>query len=173
MKLQWLAGEPITRRYYFKCIIANEFKYYKKVKELYKEFNCSPIRTLLLPWIQVPLWITVSLALRTMSAYPVPFLETPLRCVPGFLYGGFGPWTDLHLPDPTWFFPLSISFTHLMNVHFASKFAVTETQKRLMNVMRILAVCMAPLVTQVPTSLAFYWLTSSIFSLFQNIYLRK
>jgi inner membrane protein COX18 len=88
----------------------------EKVRELYKTYGISPWATFLLPWVQMPLFVYMSLALRRMSAFPLPFMETPDRCDPGFIYGGLSLWTDIHLPDPTWLFPILVGATHLANV---------------------------------------------------------
>lgn len=37
------------------------------IREVYSNEGCHPLKVALLPWIQVPLWIIISLALRNMS----------------------------------------------------------------------------------------------------------
>lgn len=37
------------------------------VRGLYVRDNCHPLKEYILPWIQIPLWISMSLALRNMS----------------------------------------------------------------------------------------------------------
>jgi len=37
------------------------------VQNLYERDNCHPKKEYFLPWIQIPLWISMSLALRNMS----------------------------------------------------------------------------------------------------------
>lgn len=36
------------------------------VREQFEENNCHPKKDYILPWIQIPLWISMSLALRNM-----------------------------------------------------------------------------------------------------------
>lgn len=43
----------------------------KMAKQVYRKEGCHPLKVALLPWIQLPLWIILSLALRNMSgAFP-------------------------------------------------------------------------------------------------------
>ncbi|KAI9009134.1 membrane insertase OXA1/ALB3/YidC [Hyaloraphidium curvatum] len=148
-----------------------------KVEELYRTYDCHPRRTFLLPWVQLPFFLTMSLTLRYMSAFPLPFLETPDRCNPGFIYGGFSVWTDIHLPDPTWMFPLLIGATHLINVEvrtcvmFAGNM-VTRRQRMIINAFRVFAVASVPIATQIPVALCMFWLTSSSYSLLQSLAFR-
>jgi len=39
----------------------------KLQQQLFERDNCHPMREYILPWIQVPLWISMSLALRNMA----------------------------------------------------------------------------------------------------------
>jgi len=39
----------------------------RHVQNLYERDNCHPLKQFILPWIQVPLWISMSLALRNMT----------------------------------------------------------------------------------------------------------
>lgn len=42
------------------------------VRELYIRDNCHPFKEYIMPWVQIPLWISISLALRNMAgALPV------------------------------------------------------------------------------------------------------
>ena len=36
-------------------------------RELYSKEKCHPLKTFLLPWSQIPLWIVLSLAIRSLS----------------------------------------------------------------------------------------------------------
>ncbi|KAJ3103312.1 Cytochrome c oxidase assembly protein cox18, mitochondrial [Physocladia obscura] len=45
----------------------------EKASQLYKQYNCHPTTTFLLPWIQIPLFLSVSLAIRRLAGLPLPF----------------------------------------------------------------------------------------------------
>lgn len=46
-----------------------------KYKELYKLHKCHPLRATVPVLCQLPIWITLSLALRKMSGFAVPWME--------------------------------------------------------------------------------------------------
>ena len=55
-------------------IIINRYQFKKNLRriisELYVRDNCHPFKASLLIWVQIPLWISVSLALRNLSINP-------------------------------------------------------------------------------------------------------
>ncbi|KAJ3165371.1 Cytochrome c oxidase assembly protein cox18, mitochondrial [Geranomyces variabilis] len=146
--------------------------YNEKKSELYKKYDCHPLKTLLLPWVQIPLWVTVSLALRNMAAFPAPFLTTPESPVEGFTTGGTSWFVDLAAQDPTMIFPLSIGFLHWTNIELNR--SIVRASGRNDNVMvtgffRALVLLIIPVATQVPMALNLYWATSAAFSVAQNL----
>ncbi|KAJ3004545.1 Cytochrome c oxidase assembly protein cox18, mitochondrial [Thoreauomyces humboldtii] len=147
-------------------------QYKAKASSLYSLYRCHPLKTLLLPWTQIPLWITVSLSLRSMAAFPAPFLETPVAAVEGFATGGTSWFVDLAAQDPTMIFPLSIGFMHLCNIEL-NRSMVRATGRKdnllLTSFFRALSILIIPVATQVPMALNLYWATSAAFSLTQNL----
>ncbi|KAJ3403773.1 Cytochrome c oxidase assembly protein cox18, mitochondrial, partial [Chytridiales sp. JEL 0842] len=147
----------------------------KKAAELYKIHNCQPLYTFILPWAQLPLFVTVSFALRNMSGFPIPFLENVLEPVAGFHDGGVLWFLDLTQPDPTLVLPLVIGTLHLLNIEMNSSNvkALTASQSAIKLLFRTLAVLSIPIATQIPSALAIYWATSASFSLVQNALVRR
>jgi inner membrane protein COX18 len=91
--------------------------YRAKVKELYSANRCNPRVSFMLPWVQIPLFITVSLTIRGMAGYPLPFLGgSNLPIETGFAEGGTMWFTDLAAADPTWIMPIAVGATNLLNV---------------------------------------------------------
>ncbi|RUS22498.1 60Kd inner membrane protein-domain-containing protein [Endogone sp. FLAS-F59071] len=90
--------------------------YRAKIKQLYRENNCSPLRAFLLPWVQIPLFISMSLTIRGMAAYPLPWLSNPNLPVHGFTDGGLAWFVDLTQADSTWILPVAIGLTNLLNI---------------------------------------------------------
>jgi inner membrane protein COX18 len=92
-------------------------QYRAKVKELYSANRCNPRVSFLLPWFQIPLFITMSLTIRGMAGYPLPFLgDSSLPAEPGFAQGGTLWFIDLAASDPTWIMPIAVGATNLLNV---------------------------------------------------------
>lgn len=94
-----------------------ESKVRSKALEVYREHGYRPVKSLLLPLAQIPLWVTLSLTLRRLTASPLPFgLETLPAPIPALHDAGFLWFTDLTLPDSTWVFPLIVGSSYLLNV---------------------------------------------------------
>ncbi|KAJ3230895.1 Cytochrome c oxidase assembly protein cox18, mitochondrial [Chytriomyces hyalinus] len=45
----------------------------QKADALYAQNNCSPRATFILPWVQIPLFFSLSLAVRRLAGLPLPF----------------------------------------------------------------------------------------------------
>ncbi len=68
----------------------------KKLMDLYREHNCSPLKLALTPFVQIPIFISFFIALRRMAAAPVESMKT----------GGALWFTDLTQQDPYYVLPL-------------------------------------------------------------------
>jgi YidC/Oxa1 family membrane protein insertase len=71
-------------------------KYSQQAQQLFKDNNCHPAKSLLLPVFQAPVMISFFMALRGMAELPVP----------GFLDGGLAWFTDLSVKDPYYVLPV-------------------------------------------------------------------
>ncbi|XP_059699497.1 cytochrome c oxidase assembly protein COX18, mitochondrial isoform X1 [Haemorhous mexicanus] len=141
------------------------------VTELYVRDNCHPFKATLLLWVQVPMWVCVSLALRNCS---VGALGSAVQ--EQFSSGGTLWFTDLTAPDSTWILPVSLGLVNLLVVEiFASqaKMPVSRIQKFATNFFRAVSVVMVPIAATVPSCMALYWLSSSLVGLAHNLLLRS
>ncbi|KAI8614745.1 60Kd inner membrane protein-domain-containing protein [Chytriomyces sp. MP71] len=75
-----------------------------KADALYAMHNCSPRSTFILPWVQIPLFVTLSLAVRRLAGLPLPFTSS---LAPG------NPTTTIDLKAPT--SDISSTSDHNMN----------------------------------------------------------
>ncbi|KAI9239141.1 MAG: 60Kd inner membrane protein-domain-containing protein [Podila humilis] len=150
--------------------------YRAKVKELYSANRCNPRVSFLLPWVQIPLFITMSLTIRGMAGYPLPFLgESSLPMEPGFAEGGTLWFTDLAASDPTWIMPIAIGATNLLNVELnGMMMSKTPTRNQVIfrNIFRALAISMIPIAHEAPMAICLYWMSSGSYSVLQNIAFR-
>ncbi|KAG0006491.1 Cytochrome c oxidase assembly protein cox18, mitochondrial [Modicella reniformis] len=146
--------------------------YRAKVKELYSANRCNPRVSFLLPWVQIPLFITMSLTIRGMAGYPLPFLgESSLPVEPGFAEGGVLWFTDLAASDPMWIMPIAVGATNLLNVELNGlMMSKTPTRNQVIfrNFFRVLAVSMIPIAHEAPMAICLYWLSSGLYSVIQN-----
>lgn len=139
------------------------------VSELYIRDNCHPFKASILVLVQVPIWISLSLALRELSL-DSSALYTALAA------GGALWFRDLTVPDPTWIIPVSLGLSNLLLVELASlqqKPASGRFQKVLLYSFRALSLLMIPVSACVPTCMSLYWLCSSLVGLGHNMILRS
>jgi inner membrane protein COX18 len=77
---------------------------------------------MLLPYVQIPLFVSMSLTLRHLSAYPLPwFGKTAEMPALGLSEEGLGWVTDLTVSDPTMIVPVLIGAGNLVNVEVKKK----------------------------------------------------
>ncbi|XP_015226972.1 PREDICTED: mitochondrial inner membrane protein COX18 [Cyprinodon variegatus] len=138
------------------------------VSQLYIRDNCHPFKASLLVWIQLPLWISLSLALRNLSV-DQSALQRELAA------GGTLWFPDLTLPDSTWILPVCLGLTNLLIVEVFSlqRVGASRFQKLVLNGFRGFSVLMIPIAASVPSSMALYWLCSSLVGFSHNLLLRS
>ncbi|XP_072307539.1 cytochrome c oxidase assembly protein COX18, mitochondrial isoform X2 [Eucyclogobius newberryi] len=139
------------------------------VSELYVRDNCHPFKASILVLVQVPVWISLSLALRDIS------LDS--SAVYSALATGGALWfKDLTVPDPTWIIPFALGLTNLLLVELATlqqKPVPGRFQKFVFHSFRAVSLLMIPVSAYVPTCMSLYWLCSSLVGLGHNMVLRS
>ena len=82
-------------------------------KDLYAQEGCSPYRLAVLPWVQLPLWITLSFALRNMAGvFPGSSgVVNATLSTEGCLW-----FQDLAIPDSYYILPVVLVATNLCNI---------------------------------------------------------
>ncbi|CAG8624961.1 3686_t:CDS:2 [Rhizophagus irregularis] len=175
----------------------------KKRNGTYEEFQseltkkvankCFPIRNYLLPWVQIPLFISNSLTIRHMVDSTKSNSTIPENTIIGstsevdiitnitsvdnistdtLINGGILWFNDLTQTDPLYIFPLAIGLTNLLNIEIHSWFTKSQPSLRskiLKNLSRGLSILMIPVASQAPMAICLYWLSSSTFSIGQNL----
>ncbi|GAB1608497.1 cytochrome c oxidase assembly protein COX18, mitochondrial-like [Argonauta hians] len=147
----------------------------KLIRDLYIRDNCHPFKASLLVWIQIPMWFSLSFALRYMSDFTpgsnqaVNDLHQPGLATEGILW-----FPNMILPDSTWILPIALGLLNLsiiemyaLQVKNSSKFSKIVT-----NVVRVLSVIMIPIGASVPSCMCWYWTCSSLYGLLQNLVLK-
>lgn len=138
------------------------------VSQLYVRDNCHPFKASLLIWVQLPLWVCFSLALRNLSLGQSA-LQSELAA------GGALWFPDLTLPDSTWILPVCLGLTNLLIVEVFSlqRVAPSRFQRFATNAIRGFSVLMVPIAATVPSSMALYWFASSLVGFSHNLLLRS
>lgn len=143
------------------------------ISGLYVRDNCHPFKASLLIWIQIPMWVFVSLALRNFSIPTASFGVESVRMQ--LAEGGTLWFPDLTLPDSTWIIPISLGILNLLIVEIFAirKIELSRFQKYVTNFIRAVSVAMIPIAATVPSSMALYWFSSSCVGLAHNLLLRS
>lgn len=133
-------------------------KYQAKIQELWKKYDCHPIKSFGSILIQAPTFIGFFVALRHMA-----------EKVPTFAQGGTLWFTDLSIADPTYALPVACSLTFLATVELgvADGMQGQPNQKGMKLFMRGLSVALIPLTASMPSGVLMYWCSSNAFSLLQ------
>lgn len=142
------------------------------VSELYVRDNCHPFKASLLIWVQLPMWVCLSLALRNLS---MGMGHVSIGLQQELAAGGALWFSNLTLPDTTWIIPVSLGLINLLITEIFSlrKLEASKFQKYVTNFIRGLSLVMIPLAAAVPSSMALYWLSSSCVGLGHNLLLRS
>ncbi|XP_077332565.1 cytochrome c oxidase assembly protein COX18, mitochondrial isoform X2 [Lithobates pipiens] len=146
------------------------------VAELYVRDNCHPVKASLIMWIQIPMWIFVSLALRNFSFCTNESTTGSMRYYFHQLQEGGALWfPDLTVPDSTWILPISLGLINLLIVEIFSlrKTELSKFQRYLSNFIRAVSVVMIPIAASVPSCMALYWVSSSLVGLSHNLLLKS
>ncbi|XP_066576562.1 cytochrome c oxidase assembly protein COX18, mitochondrial isoform X2 [Amia ocellicauda] len=94
------------------------------VSELYVRDNCHPFKASLLIWVQIPMWVFLSLALRNMS---VGLTDSARVSLSEFAAGGVLWFPDLTVPDSTWIMPISVGLINLIIVESMALYWLTSS----------------------------------------------
>ncbi|KAI8049583.1 membrane insertase OXA1/ALB3/YidC, partial [Syncephalis plumigaleata] len=146
-------------------------QYKEKMRQLYWQHRCHPAMGLTLVAVQMPLFISMSLAVRRLCGLPVPWLEALATQEMAQPQAGGLWWTDLTATDPTLVLPVIIGLVHLANVELNTNKNKSPTvwQQRIRYILRGVSIASIPIATQLPTAVCIYWCTSAFYSLAQNV----
>lgn len=137
--------------------------------------NCHPLKTMIVIWGQIPLWIMQSVALRNLvSMMPNPNSFEAQLAFTQLTMGGFGWIPNLTEVDASYILPVVLGILNLAIIEIQVMSKVnppSRLQRYLTNFFRILSVGMVPIAATVPSALTLYWTASSAYGLTQNLVL--
>jgi YidC/Oxa1 family membrane protein insertase len=110
----------------------------QQVKALFLKHRVNPIRAVLLPLFQLPIFISVFTALNNINAY-----------LPGYVNGGDFWFVNLAAPDTYYIFPIVNALSFLMMVEMGADGMAMNQKKTFQWAMRGLSVVMIPLTMSV------------------------
>ena len=175
-------------------------RYTKKWREIVK-VRGIPFWKVSLSWLQLPIFLVVIETIRKMSGVGDGLLgllikrfkgsenvppdgavqdgaeSMPFAVEQSFADEGALWFPDLLVPDPQLILPFMLSGALFSNILFhemvARKASSTPSrgQRRIRNILKIVAFAIGPLTLQVPSAMLVYWISSSLCALSQNVFL--
>ncbi|QLQ80774.1 hypothetical protein HG537_0E01290 [Torulaspora globosa] len=159
----------------------------KRQKRLFAKYNVQMWKNFILPLVQIPLWVTLSMGIRTLTEKRL--LETNS----GELLNSIVPPTlDLSLPMDSlpMLVPLVLGSLALANVEYNGKTLTTtrasnagiilapndhsrasQAMTSILNMSRFGCIFMMGISSQAPLLLSLYWISSQLYSFTQNLVL--
>jgi len=131
------------------------------------------MKTMIVLWGQIPLWIFQSVALRNLVyMLPDPMSIEAQIVTTEMTIGGFGWIPNLTVVDNSYILPVTLGLINLAIIEVQAMSRTrppTRLQSIANNVFRGLSVVMVPVACTVPSALCVYWVASSSFGLAQNL----
>lgn len=141
--------------------IQKQQEYAKEMQRLFKKYDVNPLRALIIPFIQMPVFMSMFFALKKMPDIFPDELSS----------GGILWFTDLTAPDPYYALPIfsGVSFLAMMELSKKSMLASSPEQGQMMlNFFRGMAFIIVPVSMYFPTAVLCYWTVNNTFSLGQS-----
>lgn len=134
-------------------------RYSQEMMTFMKDKGVNPLKNMIVPFAQAPLFISFFIGLRQMANAPVESMKT----------GGLFWFTDLTIPDPYMLLPIITSCTMLATIEVGTdgaRLAATNMQT-MKYVLRALPFLILPFTINFPGAILTYWTFSNFISLAQ------
>lgn len=122
-----------------------------------KEKGVNPLKGLLVPLAQAPIFISMFMGLRQMVNAPVLSLTS----------GGILWFTDLTVHDPYFILPAITSLSLWATIELSTKANSAPTVAVVQKALRLLPIIILPVTMYFPAAILCYWTTSNVISLIQ------
>lgn len=135
-------------------------QYGAEMMALMKQNNFNPLKNMLVPFCQAPIFMSYFFGLRGMVNAPVESMQT----------GGLYWFTDLTMADPYFLLPLATCLTLLVNLELGvdgSRLGANPNGYLIKMGLRVLPVIMFPFIMNFSSAVVLYWTTSNVISLIQ------
>lgn len=134
-------------------------RYAQEMMTFMKEKGMNPLKNMLVPLAQAPLFISFFMGLRGMANCPVESMT----------YGGLGWFMDLTVPDQYFILPLITSATMWATIELGVDTGRLQAQNMQMMryFLRAIPLVMIPFTINFPGAILVYWCSSNFISLLQ------
>ncbi|KAJ8982667.1 hypothetical protein NQ317_017657, partial [Molorchus minor] len=139
-------------------------RYAQELMLFMKDKQLNPLKNMIVPLAQMPIFVSFFMALRQMANVPVDSLRT----------GGLFWFTDLTLPDQFYLLPIITSATLYATIELGTDSAKLSAQNMqiMKYVLRGLPLVILPFIVNFPGAILCYWVSSNFISLIQVSILR-
>lgn len=139
-------------------------RYSQELMMFMKEKQMNPFKNMLVPFAQMPIFISFFMGLRQMANVPVDSMRT----------GGLFWFTDLTMPDQFFALPVITSLTLWATIELGTDSARLNSQnlQTMKYVLRALPVVIIPFTLNFPGAILCYWASSNFISLAQVGFLK-
>jgi inner membrane protein COX18 len=154
---------------------------YKRQKRLFKSYGCQTWKMMLLPAVQIPLWVSFSYMFRNITGWTDFGNKSNIDM--SLTDEHFLHLYDLSVNDPYFVLPITLGVVALCNAEWNFKTAdlmqlTTRGKKNslrptafdvIITLSRSSLIFLTAVATQAPAALVMYWISSNSYSLIQNI----
>lgn len=131
----------------------------QELRMLYNEKNCSPLKSIVMPLLQMPIFITTFFAINGMVSAPVESFHT----------GGALWFIDLTTTDSYYLLPAIMSASLAVNIQMAmdQNMMANENAKIMRILMRLAPFISFPLTMHFNAAILCYWVTNNLLTILQ------
>lgn len=139
-------------------------RYTQELMAFMKEKQLNPLKSMIVPLAQAPLFISFFIGLRRMANAPVESMST----------GGALWFLDLTMPDPYYLLPIITSATFYLTIELGTDTARLSSQnmQTMKYVLRAMPLLIIPFTLNFPGAILTYWACSNFISLGQVGFLK-
>jgi YidC/Oxa1 family membrane protein insertase len=143
-----------------------QLQFSSQMKALFARYNVKPLRTIIAPAVQLPMFIGMFFGLKKMPGI-----------FPGELSDAGMFWfTDLTIPDPLYILPLVSAATFLGLIEMGKEQMLMSSPGQqgqfLLNFFRAMALCSLPICVSFEAAMLCYWTTNNVITMGQTALLK-
>ncbi|XP_057331042.1 mitochondrial inner membrane protein OXA1L isoform X2 [Microplitis mediator] len=132
-------------------------RYSQELMYYMKENNCNPMKSMIVPLCQAPIFISFFFGLKRMTNLPVDSMRE----------GGLWWFTDLTVTDPYYILPIMTSATLAVTLKMGIDGPKLESMGMVKYIVQAIPLIILPFTINFPSAIAWYWVTTNVYSLIQ------
>ncbi|XP_011296847.1 mitochondrial inner membrane protein OXA1L [Fopius arisanus] len=134
----------------------------KRLMDYMKLHNCNPVKAMIVPMCQAPVFLSFFLALRGMAKLPVDSMKT----------GGLFWFENLTVPDPYYLLPVITAGTLALTIKLGMDTPQVNSMGWMKYVVNAVPIFILPFMINFPAALTFYWTITNLYGMGQVFLLK-